>query len=68
MTLTKEQIDKMKELYNSNKEALVKVKNYIREYGCTDDGVTDATESFEQGYNNALEYVFEILGIKDYER
>ena len=68
MTLTKEQIDKMKELYNSNKEELVKVKNYIREYGCTDDGVTDATESFEQGYNNALEYVFEVLGIKDYER
>jgi len=40
---------------------IVRIKDYIEEYGMTGDGLTDATESFEQGYNNALEFVFRIL-------
>ena len=61
MNITKEQIAKLKDAYESNKEELNYIKDYIEEYGMTGDGLTDATESFEQGYNNALEFVFRIL-------
>ena len=61
MNITKEQIAKLKDAYESNKETLREVEEYIEEYGMTDDGLTDATESFEQGYNNALEFVFRVL-------
>ena len=62
--MTNEQITMLKEAYYSNKEDLAKVEAYINKYGCTDDGITDVSESFEQGYNNALEMVFHTLGIK----
>ena len=62
--VTNERVKKLVESYKSNKEELKNLENYIEEYGCTDDGVTDVTESFEQGWNNALEYVFNVLGIK----
>lgn len=61
MNITKEQIAKLKDAYKSNKETLREVEEYIEEFGMTDDGLTDATESFEQGYNNALEFVFRVL-------
>ena len=61
MNITKEQIAKLKDAYESNKETLREVEKYIEECGMTDDGLTDATESFEQGYNNALEFVFGVL-------
>ena len=61
MNITKEQIAKLKDAYEGNKKTLREVEEYIEEYGMTDDGLTDATESFEQGYNNALEFVFRVL-------
>lgn len=64
MNITKEQVEKLKESYESNKEDLKGLKRYIRKYGMTDDGLADATESFEQGWNNALEFVFRILELK----
>ena len=63
MDITKEQIAKLKDAYEGNKEALIELEEHIEEYGMTDDGLTDATESFEQGYNNALELVFRILEV-----
>lgn len=64
MNITKEQITNLKDAYEGNKEELKYVEDYIKEYGMTDDGLSDATESFEQGYNNALEFVFRILDLK----
>ena len=61
MNITKEQIAKLKDAYESNKETLREVEEYIEEYGMTDSGLADATESFEQGWNNALEFVFRVL-------
>lgn len=57
-------IGELLNIYESNKEDLKRIKHEIRKYGQTNDGLTDATESFEQGYNNALELVFDKLGIK----
>lgn len=62
--VTNERVKKLVESYKSNKEELVQLENFIDEYGCTDDGLTDVRESFEQGWNNALEYVFNVLGVK----
>ena len=67
MNITNEQIAKLKDAYESNKETLREVEEYIEECGMTDDGLTDATESFEQGYNNALEFVFRVLESKNEE-
>lgn len=64
MMVMEEKVKMLKESYKANKKDLMELKQYIDENGATDDGLTDATESFEQGYNNALEYVFNILGIK----
>ena len=63
MNITKKQIAKLKDVYEENKEAFIELEEHIEEYGMTDDGLTDATESFEQGYNNALEFVFRVLGV-----
>ena len=63
MNITKEQIAKLKDAYESNKGTLIELEEHIEENGMTDDGLTDATESFEQGYNNALEFVFRVLGM-----
>lgn len=64
MKITNEQIAKLKDSYESNKEDLRNLRNHIKEYGMTDDGLSDVTESFEQGWNNAMEYVFITLGIE----
>lgn len=66
MYIKKKQIEELKKTYYANVDVLKELENFINEHGVTDDGVTNANESFEQGYNNALEYVFKIFGI-DYE-
>ena len=61
--ITNEQIKLLKDGYESNREDLINLKKYVKDYGSTDCGLTDVSESFEQGYNNALEMVFDILEI-----
>ena len=63
MNITTEQIKELKESYLSNKKDLKAIRDFILEHGCTNDGLIDETESFEQGWNNAMEYVFYVLGI-----
>ena len=64
MEITKGQIEQLKGTYEANKEDLKMLDDYMEEYGIAlDNGISDITESFEQGYNNALEYVFRVLGI-----
>lgn len=63
MEITKEQIEKLKGSYEANKEDLKEVRRYINKYDILDNGVSEVEETFEQGYNNALEYVFRVLGI-----
>lgn len=62
--ITTEQIKWLKESYEDNKVSLAELENHIEEYGVTDYGLDDVGESFEQGYNNAMEYVFRTLGIE----
>lgn len=66
--LTNGMIEKLIDAYASNKEALYDIHARLEEYGILDNGITDISDTFEMGYNNALEYVFAILGIKGYER
>ena len=63
LEISESQIEKLKDIYASNKEDLERLEAFIKEHGSTNEGLTDATESFEQGYNNALWQVFNILGI-----
>lgn len=60
MTL-KEVIKKIKNSYKENKQDLESITEFIDENGCDDSGCSDATATFEQGYNNALEFVLELL-------
>lgn len=56
------QLKMLLEAYKSNKEALEEVEHYINSHdGCTD--TQDPNGFFEQGFNNALEFVFNVLGI-----
>lgn len=57
------QINEMRLNYRENSDALARLEAFIKENGVSDDGVSNASESFEQGWNNALEYVFRTLGI-----
>lgn len=57
-------IEKLKNAYESNKEDLRQVKRDIKDCGTLDNGVSDVEDTFEMGYNNAMEYVFSTLGIK----
>lgn len=63
MNITNEKIAILKEIYEANKVCLNELAEYIEENGATDDGLTDVTGSFEQGWNNAMKFVLEILGI-----
>lgn len=63
MNITKVQIETLIESYKDNKASLEELDDYIEENGITDEGLSDATESFEQGWNNAMEFVFFTLGI-----
>lgn len=64
--ITDEMAKNLIETYKCNREDLYELKRIIDEDGITEDGISDIADTFEQGYNNALEYVFYILGIKDY--
>ena len=61
MEITREQMERLMSAYNDNKEELNELEEFINENGITDDGISDVTISFEQGYNNAMEYVFSVL-------
>ena len=64
---TNEMIEKLIDAYESNKDELYRSKEIIDEHGILDNGISDIHDTFEMGYNNALQYVFKVLGIKDYE-
>jgi hypothetical protein len=63
MKITSEQIRELKDAYESNKEVLIDLENWIEENGCSSDGLTDIEQSHEYGYNNAMEFVFNVLNI-----
>ena len=63
MKITSEQIKRLREMYEANQVCLNELAEYIEEHGSTDDGLTDVEESFEQGWHNAMKFVFEVLGI-----
>lgn len=63
MKITSEQIKKLREMYDVNLVCLNELAEYIEENGATDDGLTDVEGSFEQGWHNAMKFVFEVLGI-----
>jgi len=63
MTISDDAIRKIKGAYRSNREELRELENIIDENGITDDGISDVSISFEQGYNNALEFVLTLLAI-----
>lgn len=66
--MTNEMVEKLINVYESNKDSLYKLDGILNENGILDNGITDIHDTFEMGYNNALQYVFSVLGIKDYER
>lgn len=56
------QLKMLSEAYESNKETLEIIEKYTDSHdGCTD--IQDPNGFFEQGFNNALEFVFNVLGI-----
>jgi heterodisulfide reductase subunit B len=65
INLTEEIINNIIETYQSNKETINEMQKKIDEFGYLDNGLTDIYESFEMGYNNALEYVASLLGISN---
>ncbi len=56
--MTKEQIKTIKDVYESNKEQLKRLREYYEEENLEED------IDYEQGYNNALELVMDVLGIE----
>lgn len=62
--LPAEVVIKLQEAYKSNKEELSQIKSDLKDCGTLDNGISDIEDSFEMGYNNAMEYVFSILGIE----
>ena len=60
--ITNKQIDKIKDVYESNKQTLNDIKDCMNghnSFSC----IEDSNGFFEQGYNNAMEFVFKTLGI-----
>jgi hypothetical protein len=41
------------------------MENRLEEFGYLDNGISDIGESFEMGYNNGLEFMFNMLGIRE---
>ena len=60
--ISTENLEKLKLAYKENKEKLKEIEKFIQEHGSLDNGVSDIKESFEMGYNNALEFVLNLLG------
>lgn len=65
--VTEEMLNKLIATYEGNKEDLHEIEEYLK-HDYLDDGVGNVNDTFEMGYNNALEYVFSVLGFTDYER
>ena len=53
----------LRDSYKRNKKELNQLRFMVKEHGRTEQGLEDASESYEQGWNNALEFVFELFGI-----
>lgn len=66
--ITNETIETLINAYESNKDTLYSLDKTLEEHGILDNGVSDIHDTFEMGYNNALQYVFSQLGIKDYDK
>ena len=62
-TITDEQIKKLTDAYESNKDTLKMIKESLEDYYDMYSD-KDIGNIFETGYNNALEYVMDILGIE----
>lgn len=56
--------EKLLDVYKSNKEDLKDLAERVKEGEFIAEDFHDVTQSFEQGYNNALELVFNTLNIK----
>lgn len=67
MNISQETIQKLIDAYESNKDSLYNLYDILEEHGILDNGITDIHDTFEMGYNNALQYVFRLLGITNYE-
>ena len=63
MNITQEQIKILLNAYESNEKTLKDVEAMYDDYGHVGNGNTPE-ETHEQGYNDALEYVFKVLGIE----
>ena len=63
--ITNEMVKKLISVYKSNEDELYRLDAAIDEHGILDDGTTDIHNTYEMGYHSALQYVFEVLGIKE---
>ena len=63
MNITPEQIQKLLDAYESNETSLKDVYGMYNDHGHVENDNTPE-ETHEQGYNDALEYVFKVLGIE----
>jgi len=63
MEINKEQIQELINAYESNNETLRNIDKMFDDYGHVGNGNTPE-ETHEQGYNDALEFVFKVLGIE----
>ena len=63
MNITQEQIQKLLDAYESNCDTLKDIDVMYDDYGYVGNNNTPE-ETHEQGYNDALEYVFKVLGIE----
>lgn len=68
LNVTNDMIEKLINAYESNRETLYGVDSVLNEHGILDNGITDIHDTFEMGYNSALEYVFSVLDIKNYQK
>lgn len=66
ITITDDMLKKIIGTYEENKENLGHIERSIEDNGMLDNGISEVEETFEMGYNNALEYIFNTIGI-DYE-
>lgn len=57
-------IKKLLDVYKGNKEDLKDLAERVEEGEFITEDFHDVTQSFEQGYNNALELVFDTLNVK----
>lgn len=57
-------VSKLLDVYRANQIDIKELENEIKKNGISNDGITNINNTFEMGYNNALEYVFKLLEIK----